>query len=610
MADKSLRYVLSATDKNAGKTIGDVAGKGTKAAASIGSAFGKLGQVIGGEVGEITNKVQEAFAGIEEHAGSGLSKKFEMAGAGILGVGSALTVMGDKDRQAQQQLDNAIENTGHHASDFRDEIEKTVGSMEKYGYTASTTQNALQTLTNATHDPKHAIELMGEAADLAASKHISLNSAATQLARVIGGKGARTLAQYNIELVKNSDGTTNWAATNDKLAKVLHGQANASVSGFTGKLKELRAEISDQISEIGMKYGPAITAAGAAMTVLAPIVRGLGNGFGALKAKIRGAGEAATTTADETAAADTRIVESNTAAAESGSAVGGGARGAAGALVKFGVGATIAVGAGFALAEAIDGVNNELTKEQTALKDTTSALTSLQTRMVNSKGPLDQVGQSWVRQTVTSSGLADAAAKVGLTIDDVSNAITGNDSQMRQLISTWPKHGTLTASEYAELIRLSNGYRSSTKAAEANRAATDKQSSALNGLAGSLGATNAELATYIAGMRAAGHVATVTGSKMNDPRLGGSSQGHAGGSDFFSGGSTLIAEREPEIVDLPRGSSITPLSKIRRGGGGTTVQLNVQLPPSGLYSPEAARFLVTQLEQWLRSGGGIKGLTY
>jgi len=53
MADKSLRYVVSAVDKNAGKTIGDVAKHGSKAAATIGSAFGKLSGVLGGEVGEL-----------------------------------------------------------------------------------------------------------------------------------------------------------------------------------------------------------------------------------------------------------------------------------------------------------------------------------------------------------------------------------------------------------------------------------------------------------------------------------------------------------------------------------------------------------------------------
>jgi hypothetical protein len=53
-----------------------------------------------------------------------------------------------------------------------------------------------------------------------------------------------------------------------QLSGVLHGQANAAANTFTGRLKAIRAELANQIDELGQKYGPALTGAGAALSIL------------------------------------------------------------------------------------------------------------------------------------------------------------------------------------------------------------------------------------------------------------------------------------------------------------------------------------------------------
>jgi len=53
-----------------------------------------------------------------------------------------------------------------------------------------------------------------------------------------------------------------------ELATKLHGQASAAADTFGGHLEAIKAHIEDSAAAFGQKYGPAITAAGAGMSVL------------------------------------------------------------------------------------------------------------------------------------------------------------------------------------------------------------------------------------------------------------------------------------------------------------------------------------------------------
>jgi hypothetical protein len=62
--------------------------------------------------------------------------------------------------------------------------------------------------------------------------------------------------------------TANHVSAVDQLSQKLHGQAAAAADTFTGKLKAITATVEDQAAKFGQKYGPAITAAGVAVTAL------------------------------------------------------------------------------------------------------------------------------------------------------------------------------------------------------------------------------------------------------------------------------------------------------------------------------------------------------
>ena len=79
--------------------------------------------------------------------------------------------MGSKDQAAHQQLQAAVEATGHSYDQYSEQVEATIKSQEKFGTTADVTQGALRTLTQATGDPTKALDMMGTAANLAAAKH-------------------------------------------------------------------------------------------------------------------------------------------------------------------------------------------------------------------------------------------------------------------------------------------------------------------------------------------------------------------------------------------------------------------------------------------------------
>ncbi len=272
------------------------------------------------DVGAGFGQVSDAVAA----HGKSISTTFLGIGAGALAAGGVLTTVGSTEQAAVAQLRNAIDNTGGSFEDYEARIDKVDKANESFGYTTAQTDQALQTLVNSTHDPSKALDLMAEAADLAASKHISLNSAATQLARLIGGRGARTLAQYNIALVKNADGTTNWAKTNEELAKVLDGQASAAADTFTGHIKAISAAVEDNVAKFGQKWGPAIMAAGGIVSGLSAIWKVGASAIESLGAKFTtsatAAADAATAmvTADGTAAASaataaTEITSAHTA---------------------------------------------------------------------------------------------------------------------------------------------------------------------------------------------------------------------------------------------------------------------------------------------------------
>jgi hypothetical protein len=404
---KDLQYRLTGTDVSASKTLKGVGDTGHSIGAKLGSTFSDLGSKIGGEFGEVLTSVGEGF---EKLGGKGTSNiaKLAAGGAALAGTGALLTAMGDKDKAASQQLDQAIQNTGHSAEEFKGQIEETVKQMEKYGDSTVTTKGALMTLTNATHDPKKALDLMGTAADLAAAKHISLDTAAQQLAKGLNGS-AKVFTQYGIHIKTNTDGTKDYAGAVALLADTVKGQANAAADTFTGKLKALKTEVTDGAAAFGAKYGPAITSVGVGMMALAPLLGAAKSGFARL-------GAAATAGAAETVAADETIV----AASEE---VGAASTLALGP-VGIAIGAVVAVGALAAGALHLFG---------NSAKDAKPPVEALMQAVRDDNETIGEHTRLFVGDKLATDGVVTAARSLGLVMPLVTDAATNNAAAYKTL---------------------------------------------------------------------------------------------------------------------------------------------------------------------------------
>jgi hypothetical protein len=231
----------------------------------IGNAFMNLGGVIGGEVGEIVNKVGEGFASLGEEAKTGAGQ-LTLAGIAIAAVGTALSELGSKDAQSEAGLKAAFDAQGKSLDDYSGQLEDTIKQQEQYGHSSSDTMDAVKALIEGTGDEREAFGDMGEVADLAAQKHESLADAANTVVKVLDGTGKKTLEEYGVQIQTTSNNAYNFEKENQDLAATLSGQAAASVDSFSGKIKVMGTELEDAAAKFGDKYGTAIQTAGAALT--------------------------------------------------------------------------------------------------------------------------------------------------------------------------------------------------------------------------------------------------------------------------------------------------------------------------------------------------------
>jgi hypothetical protein len=271
VAGPSVKVAVLADTKPLSDSFDATSKTAESAGARIHSAFssvlGTLNRAgVLGPFGEALGAVDEAIGKVVEH-GKSIGDVMLGVGGALVGVGVGLQAIGSKDKAAHQQLQASVEATGASYSDYQDKVDKAIKGQEKYGTTANVTQDALRKLTDATHDPQKALDLLGTAANVAASKHEDLSTAADQIGKVYNGN-TKLLKPYGIELDKTTGLTQDGRTATQALADVTAGQAAAATDTFTGKLSAMRARLEDSASAFGQKYGPAITIAGAAMTGL------------------------------------------------------------------------------------------------------------------------------------------------------------------------------------------------------------------------------------------------------------------------------------------------------------------------------------------------------
>jgi len=227
--DVIVRFLADLTGLS--KSVGDTATAGEGAAkrmqSAFGGALGALNQTgVLGPFGEALGGIDTAIGKIVEH-GKAIGPAMIGVGGALAGVGAGLAALGSKDQAAHQQLQTAVEATGKSFDDYADRVEVAIKKQEKFGNSANQTQDAMRILTQATNSPEQALQLLSTASDLAAAKHESLNTAATQLARTYGGS-AKLLKEFGLSAEKAAD-------TTDKVAAATKTAQKADEAAVTAK---------------------------------------------------------------------------------------------------------------------------------------------------------------------------------------------------------------------------------------------------------------------------------------------------------------------------------------------------------------------------------------
>ena len=286
MAGPSIAVRVLGDLSSFGKTMADA---GTKAQSFASKAAGAFHNMLGalnqsgalGPFGAVLSGVDSAIQTIVEH-GKSIGPALLGAGGAVLGLGATLSAFGSKEQASHQQLQAAIEATGGAYDDYAAQVDAAVKHNEKFGDSSAQTQDALATLTQATHDPAKALQLLGTATDLAAAKHESLNSAAGALGKVYNGN-TKLLKTFGIEIDKTTGKTKDGQTATQALAGVLKGQASAASDTFMGHMDALKTHVEDQVSMFGEKYGPALQGVGAVMVGLGGTMEVAKAGMEALK---------------------------------------------------------------------------------------------------------------------------------------------------------------------------------------------------------------------------------------------------------------------------------------------------------------------------------------
>jgi len=258
------------------KAFKDSGSKAQQAAKTAQQSFGTMLGILNqqgalGPFGEALGNVNDAIGHIIEH-GHKMGDVMLGAGGAVAGVGVLMSTLGSKEKAAHAQLSAAIDATGHSYDEYGKAIDEAVKHNEKYGQSSAATQNALQILTQATHDPAEALKLLTETTDVAAAKHEDLASAATAVGKVYNGN-TKLLKEFGIVVDKHTHLTKNQQTATQALAVVVKGQATAATDTFTGHLKALGVTIEDHVALLGEKYGPALQGVGGAIAGIGAVMK-------------------------------------------------------------------------------------------------------------------------------------------------------------------------------------------------------------------------------------------------------------------------------------------------------------------------------------------------
>jgi len=273
----------------------------------------KAVQGASGELDKLSAKAKSHSDKLVSIANKGTSA---LIGGAVAFAGVALKNGADL-QESQDQLRNAIENTGGAYDALSPKIKAIQKTSEGLGFTYKETDDALTVLTRSTGNADKAIGLMGVTQDLARAKNISLADAAIAVAKASEGQ-LRPLKQLGIDLPVVAGGAAKVEAAQVKLVTAqskyndaiaaydpkaknhvkalenvqkahaaleaaqsklndtqktgetivaalgakLNGTAATAADSMKGKIAALHAKFTDMTAQLGLKLIPVVTAVG------------------------------------------------------------------------------------------------------------------------------------------------------------------------------------------------------------------------------------------------------------------------------------------------------------------------------------------------------------
>ena len=227
--------------------------------------------VLRADTSQFIAKMGEADATVTKLSKNGASNFEKLASVGkmaLLGlaagavvVGTAAVDMADKYENAHAQLNNAFKNAGTSSSKYQGQINDLQNQMAHWGYTSAQVQSALGQLVTVTGNAQASINNMGLAADIAANRHMDLNSAATLMAKTMAGNvtaAKRMGIEIPAAVLKIKDPTEK---ANDVLAILearFKGSASAAADTFSGRIAAMKAQGENLLTVIGLKLIPVL----------------------------------------------------------------------------------------------------------------------------------------------------------------------------------------------------------------------------------------------------------------------------------------------------------------------------------------------------------------
>ena len=574
---QNLSFILLGEDKSASKAMTGVEKTATVVTGRIGTAFSKLGGIVGGEFGSVLGEVGNGIGEIGAKAAK-LSHGLELGGGAAIAAGVALQNFASADKQASDQLEASMTAAGDATSDYKDQIEKARESGQNFAHESADTDQALSILVQSTGSTKKALEQMGVVTDLAAAKHISLQEAAGLVSKILAGSGSRTLTQYGVHLDGVGTKTEQSERALKQLGARLDGQAKASVNNFGAQVDVVRTKIQDWAEQMAGPVGQALTALGGVTTAA-------GFALDIYRSRQEAAALSALTATAATEAETAAVTGLNVAMDANPIGVVAGALGGL-ALVAGGV----------ALA---------------TTKGITAATTDYTQALKSANGEIDLNIAKTATDALIKDGSLKAAQKLGVSSSLVIAAAT-NQTGAQELLNRQLQAVTSSLDDQkAKAIENAGGINQKKDAGlkmadeqKSTRDAVDQLSASVRGQSEDLKQTKRNL--DLASQALSGYYAAAKGATVGNGVTGLSGVGvkskKAGGGDV-TGGFTLVGENGPEVVGLPNGSHVFPNGQGPTGGGPSGPVFNFNL--SGMVGDKAALAKELQtvfLNSW-KSGG-------